>query len=91
MDETVTAMGLKTEVSPQATLVKRSINKVAFIDQVAEANMRIADDDVDSVQQMDISVIGDNLHDDHHSRSAILDRIKADTERQNIRIDEFDF
>ena len=45
--------------------------------------MLIADDDVDSVQHLDLSVIGDNLHDEN-SKTALIERVRADTERKQI-------
>lgn len=73
-----------TALKKGTTAVKRSINKVAFIDQVTDTNMLIADDDVDSVQHLDLSVIGDNLPEDP-SRSAFYTlNQKADSERKQI-------
>ena len=57
---------------------------------------RIVDDDVDSVQHLDLSVIDDNHHDgyttlNHQQHSQIISQMKLDTERALMKIDEFDF
>ncbi len=54
--------------------------------------MRIADDDVDSVQHLDLSVIDDpNQEDTGLQNNQLLQRIQMDTERALMQIDEYDF
>ena len=60
--------------------------KVVFKDLASGAKI---DDDVDSVQHMDLSVIDDNL--DFNNQSRLLNQIKMDKEKAILQIDEFDF
>jgi hypothetical protein len=46
------------------------------------------DDDVDSVQQMDLSVIDDNIEPGQYH---LLQQIKLDTERALMEMDDHDF
>ena len=65
---------------------------VAFRDSSDHKNVRIADDDVDSVQHLDLSVIDDPNHEDTALQNNLLvQRIQMDTERALMQIDEYDF
>ena len=60
--------------------------KVVFKD--LSSRVRV-EDDVDSVQHMDLSVIDDNF--DPNNQSRLLNQIKQDTEMALLEMDEFDF
>ena len=54
-----------------------------------QMNVNIGDeDDVDSVQHLDISVIGDDLLGFNKPGSQILQQVKAETERAQLRADQ---
>ena len=54
------------------------------------SQVRMVDEDVDSVQHLDLSVIGDN-HQDEPSMGQMLRQMQMDTERAMLKIDEYDF